>query len=72
MEGVTLSQITLRGIYVQSKEGRSFLPLVSKQKAYEMTYAKNEEPEEPSDDQIQDFLNSQMATPASGTGQIVR
>lgn len=64
-EGVILENITLRGIHVRTSEGKTFLPLVSSKTAYQKVYGNGEDMKpEPSDDEIEGFLRSQMATPA--------
>ena len=64
-EGVILENITLRGIHVRTSEGKTFLPLVSSKTAYQKTYVNDSQAEPtPSEDEIEGFLRSQMATPA--------
>lgn len=73
MDGVVLEDITIRGVYVSSDEGRFFMPLVSSEIAYKGTFnAKSEGDSSEGDgsrEDIEEFLNSQLATPASEQGQ---
>lgn len=70
-DGVVLDDITIRGVYVKSSQGRVFLPLVTTAQAYAKTFSdESSSRSEPTESEIEGFLRSQMASPTQPTSSM--